>query len=57
MVGRNNIFYMGHFEARTKPPAKLISKYSLGPELNEEGGIEEEEGKVIEILVPLPKRW
>jgi hypothetical protein len=52
-VGRNNIFYMGHFEARTNPPAKLISKYSLQPELNEEGGIEEENGKVIEILVPL----
>jgi hypothetical protein len=53
-VGRNNIFYMGHFEARTNPPAKLISKYSLQPELNNEGGIEEEEdGKIIEILVPL----
>jgi hypothetical protein len=53
-VAANNVFYMGHFEARTTPPGKLVSKYVLEPELNEEGVPEtEEDGKVIEILVPL----
>ncbi len=53
-VAPDKIFYVGHFEESfSEHPPRAIAKFQQAPELNEAGEPEEEEGHVVEQMVPL----